>query len=366
MGASFAELDVPETGRVGATMAGAAPTAATAPATSGVAHSPQNLEVAAFVAPHVGQTAANRVAHSPQNLRPASFSVPQLEQITQRLLSVLDVVEMRGYRTGTAICVTTIGSGRLSGMQGIRIRVWLSMVLLAGAIVACSAAGATVGPRDASGPSPSILPSVEPSAEPTAAAPSATAAASPVEAPAALEVTCDGTDTVISTPLVRTQPDGIHIRFVNTSGRELTFGIEDAFGGEAILVGGGTFVYTFGPGTYRLTCAEAMRDFAIVDPDRLYTSAACAEDGGTIGTNEYGTGARGPRGTLLDVARAQLRGLMPGDVVERAGYPEASGAKLVRVVRQGQVVAVLWYIDDGHGGWLIDHTWSCPGSDVAF
>ena len=57
--------------------------AATAPTTSGVAHSPQNFEVEAFAAPQDGQTAANRVAHSPQNLRPASFSVPQLEQINQ-------------------------------------------------------------------------------------------------------------------------------------------------------------------------------------------------------------------------------------------------------------------------------------------
>ena len=52
------------------------------PATSGVAHSPQNFDAAPLAAPHVGQIAASRVAHSPQNFRPASFSVPQFEQTT--------------------------------------------------------------------------------------------------------------------------------------------------------------------------------------------------------------------------------------------------------------------------------------------
>src|SRR5260221_13659890 len=66
--------------------AGAAAGAAVAPATSGVAHSPQNFAVGALAAPHDGHMAASRVAHSPQNLRPASFSVPQLEQIKRARL----------------------------------------------------------------------------------------------------------------------------------------------------------------------------------------------------------------------------------------------------------------------------------------
>jgi hypothetical protein len=46
--------------------------------------------------------------------------------------------------------------------------------------------------------------------------PSSTAATSPVDAPAALRVECDGTRTEVSAPLVRTQPDGVHIEYVNT------------------------------------------------------------------------------------------------------------------------------------------------------
>ena len=68
-----------------------------APAVSDVAHSPQNLTVGSFAAPHVGHAITSGAAHSPQNLRPAVFALPQFEQITttltwerQSLLGVLD------------------------------------------------------------------------------------------------------------------------------------------------------------------------------------------------------------------------------------------------------------------------------------
>jgi hypothetical protein len=67
---------------------------------------------------------------------------------------------------------------------------------------------------------------------------------------------------------------------------------------------------------------------------------------------------------VLDVARAQLRGLEPADVIERAGYPEAAGDQAVRVVRNGEVIALVGYVADGHGGWLVGATRSCPGSGV--
>jgi hypothetical protein len=56
--------------------------AAVTPATSGVAHSPQNFDVVEFDAPHDGQIAASALPHSPQNLRPASLVNPQLLQTT--------------------------------------------------------------------------------------------------------------------------------------------------------------------------------------------------------------------------------------------------------------------------------------------
>jgi hypothetical protein len=256
------------------------------------------------------------------------------------------------------------GPPRPYGMDRVRIGGWLSVAILASGIVGCSPTGATVSPRNSSGPSTPA----QPSAEPTAAASFATAAASPVEALSELEVVCDGTHTDIPTPLVRTQADGIHIHFANTSGRTLDVAIEEASGaallGEAIPGVGGTHVYTFGTGSYQLTCGETLSTFAVVDPDRLYTPSELRCAGQSSSTVDYGEAARGPRGSLLDIARTELRGLEPGDVVEHAGYLHAAGNQLVRIVRHGQVVAVLEYADDGHGGWLIGGTRTCSDSHV--
>ncbi len=248
-------------------------------------------------------------------------------------------------------------------MDRFRIWAWLLVAVLAGGLVGCSQAGPTVPPPASPAPSTATPPSVEP----TTAAASATPAASPGEAQAVLEVACDGTRTDLPTALVRTQPDGVHIHFTNTSGRALIFAIEDV-GGDGFPVAGGDFVYTFGPGGYRLSCVQpggTTAAFTVVDLDGLHTPAQCAGQGSvTAGTIDYAAGATGLPGPLLDVARSQLHGLKPGDAVERAGYPQAAGDRAVRVVRGGQVLAVLSYADDGHGGWLLSGTRTCPGSDV--
>ena len=223
----------------------------------------------------------------------------------------------------------------------------------------------TPGATGLSTTAPSTAP--QPSAEPTPVAALATAAASPAEAPSELEVACDGTRTDIATPLVRTQPDGVHIHFANTSGRTLEFGIDNSSGlallGSSVPVEGGSYDYTFGPGSYHLACGGSGTTFAVVDPDRFYTAELLCTDQ-FVGSVDNVGGARGPQGSLLDVARTELRGLQPGDVVEHAGYPQAAGDQLVRVVRNGEVIAVLAYASDGHGGWLITGTRTCSGSNV--
>ena len=191
--------------------------------------------------------------------------------------------------------------------------------------------------------------------------------ASPV--PAALQIACDGATTQIPTPVVKAQPDGVHIQLANSSGHPLTFAIENQFGGEAIPIDGAGYIYAFGPGSYRLSCVESggvFATFEVVDPDGLYASFECdsTSGGSTTGSADYVQGATGPKGALLDVARSELRGLQPSDVVERAGYPKAAGTQWVRVVRDGHVVTLVGYLDDGHGGWLIGQTGSCSGSNV--
>ena len=242
-----------------------------------------------------------------------------------------------------------------------------AVTLLAGVAVACTSGVASVPSTStaapSSPPSPPSATSSAASASPSAA-PSPTAAISPVETPAVLQVACDGTRTAIVVPVVRAQPDGVHVRFDNTSGAVLDYSIEDV-GGDSVPVAGGSFTFTFGPGDYKLSCAKDLVSFEVVDPAGIYKAAACADPGsGTTGTSDYGQGATGARGKVLDVARRQVRGLVAGDVVELAGYPQATGDRLVRVVHGATVLAVLSYADDGHGGWLLVREHSCAGSHI--
>ena len=256
--------------------------------------------------------------------------------------------------------VTSAAARRPIGMSGRRIAGRLSVGLLACALAGCATTGPSRGPDVISAPPTPA----GPNAEPTAAASLAAADSVPADAPTVLEVVCDGTTTRIRTRLVKAQADGVHIRVTNTSGHALDLGIEDLFGGENIPNEGATYVYTFGPGGYRLMCGGTGMAFDVVDPDLVYTPAELLCDGRFAGSVDHAQGAHGPRGPLLDVARQELRGTRSDDVIERAGYPAATGDQLVRVVRAGQVVAVLRYASDGHGGWLLGGTQTCGGSEI--
>jgi hypothetical protein len=189
----------------------------------------------------------------------------------------------------------------------------------------------------------------------------------PVDAPAILQVGCDGTRTTIVLPIVRAQRDGVHLKFSNTSGKELAYSVEDV-GGDSVPAAGLSVIERFAPGTYKVSCAADLLAFEVVDPAGFYTPAACADPGsGTTGTSDYVQGATGLRGTPIEVARRQLRGLAPGDVVELGGYPLAPASlasPTVVVIRQGVVLAVLTYEADGKGGWLASTMRTCAGADI--
>jgi hypothetical protein len=210
----------------------------------------------------------------------------------------------------------------------------------------------------------------------TSVGPSPVATTAPAGVPdAELRIACDGTHTTIPNPLVRTQPDGVHVRFENTSGTNLSVDWSDGEGnalfGDDIPAAGATLIYTFGPGDLQVACGETPAAFTIVDPDELYASPGtwCAAKGsgatGTTGGTDYAPGATGLTGDVVDIARSQLKGLAADDVVEHAGYPLATGNQFVRVVRDGRTVAAVEYTPDGQGGWLIVGSSSCEGSDIA-
>ena len=253
-------------------------------------------------------------------------------------------------------------------MAVLRLRSGVLTLLVAALAVASTGCGpaAVVG---SGGPAETPRPSA--SVRPSSVAPTAAAGVPDAE----LRVACDGTRTTIANPLVRTQPDGVHVRFENTSGTDLSVEWSDTEGnalfGDGIPAAGATLIYTFGPSDLQVACAETPAAFAVVDPDQLYKSPGtwCAAKGsgasGTTGGTDYAEGATGVTGDVVDIARSQLRGLAADDVVEHAGYPLATGNPFVRVIRDGRTVAAVEYTPDGQGGWLIVGSNSCEGSDIA-
>jgi hypothetical protein len=196
-------------------------------------------------------------------------------------------------------------------------------------------------------------------------------------------ISCDGLDPVVDTPIVRTQPDGVHVRLSNPTDEFLSFSIVSGTIGDEITASGlepglTQLVLTVPPGRVRFSCSSApeevqeatagIAEFEVVDPDGNYVSAELQCDGGS----GYGSAAGYPAGTVgdqgepLEIAQRRLTGLEPDDVLERAGY---SGAPfpIVRIVRHGTIVGKVTLVaDDGHGGWLLNSIEGCGGTSFGW
>jgi hypothetical protein len=68
-------------------------------------------------------------------------------------------------------------------------------------------------------------------------------------------------------------------------------------------------------------------------------------------------------GDPVEVIRQHLSGLEYDDAVERAGYPQ-SDKPIVRVRRNGDVVAMATFRDDGQGGWRIETLVTCANVPI--
>jgi hypothetical protein len=79
---------------------------------------------------------------------------------------------------------------------------------------------------------------------------------------------------------------------------------------------------------------------------------------------DHAPGTQGEVGDPVEVVRGGLRGLLDGDVVEVAGYPEYGTEALVRVMRAGRIVAVVHLSRTTAGGWLLDRIVRCPDAGV--
>jgi hypothetical protein len=79
------------------------------------------------------------------------------------------------------------------------------------------------------------------------------------------------------------------------------------------------------------------------------------------GGPQYAPGARGKKGDLARIVRRGLSDrLREGDAVELAGYLESRDRRIVRVVRDGRVVATVAFTASS-SGWLEDSSSNCAG-----
>lgn len=190
--------------------------------------------------------------------------------------------------------------------------------------------------------------------------------------PAVARIVCDGRTTEVATPRVRARPDGVHITVRNET-TQVEFSALDRFGagpGDGVPPGTASFVWPLHPGIGFVRCTRYDEDpsevpgvpLEIVDADGVWVSTDLSQKCRTASTfsADYVEGAGGERGTPVDVGRRHFAraGLEPGDVVEEAGYLADEEVE-VRLVRDGEVIAVAKLVDDGAGGWLVPELTRC-------
>lgn len=201
-------------------------------------------------------------------------------------------------------------------------------------------------------------------------------------APDIATFSCDGASATLDAERIRTQADGVHVDFVNAADEPLVFtfrfpeevnspdsSVSDGPGPDGDLYEPGRIstVGKWAPGTYSLVCwnpssgeIAAIAQLEVVDPAGNYVPWEPECDGDAWGMSPgYAPGATGDRGDPLDVARARLTGLEEGDVVERALYPGSAPDPVIRIVRDGRVIAAATLFDDGQGGWLLGSLEGC-------
>jgi len=194
------------------------------------------------------------------------------------------------------------------------------------------------------------------------AAPADDASPSPVPALAVIECGADGS-TTIGTLQVLAQPDGVHVRVVSHLDEPASIN------GWGLDADPGASRWTFGyrPGVVQTACwpfsdhgkkEPATQPIEIVDPSGLFVDGELDCEGMvSTSTADYASEPDADAPPIpLDEARSMLRGLLPGDEVRYAGYPEEPRPNVI-VVRDGRVIASLGFA-------RFDGEWSSPGGSI--
>ena len=259
-------------------------------------------------------------------------------------------------------------------------RPWVGLAVVA--MLICMAACGGASPSEATDPSPGNTAAATLAPDPTpVVTPKPTNAPEPTEEPvtpapepsgelvAVLTARCGDGPPELNSDRVRASRDGVQLRVTGPAAWQL--GIEYDSGRESIGLeeADQEVVLRIAPGDAMIDCGDPAQAglppgarVRIEDPDGWYRSMAIGNVAGSCvsGDAMFVEDARGSKEDPVRQAREQLRkGLRPGDVVERGGYPADKG--LVRVVRDGEVIGTLTYVDDGHGGWLLLSSTTCGG-----
>jgi hypothetical protein len=188
------------------------------------------------------------------------------------------------------------------------------------------------------------------------------------------EFTCDETGTISPSSLtIDAQPDGVHVAVTNAADERISFTVAGSESTTYVVGDGGAdpgerkeVVLEIPPGDADVSCVlgskggidtSPIADLRVADPAGTYIRIGmdCPM---SSQSPDHAPGAVGFRDDPAEVARQHLSGLEYDDAVERAGYP-SSEQPIVRVVRNGDVVAVATFMSDGRGGWLMDSLRVC-------
>jgi hypothetical protein len=217
---------------------------------------------------------------------------------------------------------------------------WLSPAFMAAALSACGQAA----PETASEPGAAPLPNVA-------------------------QIVCRAGGTDVLTPTVRPQPDGVHLDVQNETGSELAFKVDDPRGGGGGFEIPGASVMDLHPGEVRVACFDGYREdpseipgepLEIVDEGGFWVSPLLDCTEWTSETAAFAAGARGEKGDPAEIVRRYLAKRDLVGEVERAGYLQVE-PPVFRLISEGDVVATVELLADGHGGWLVSTVNSCSG-----
>lgn len=192
----------------------------------------------------------------------------------------------------------------------------------------------------------------------------------PVSPPAAgevsdtLEIRCDGAATDVLTPVVQARTDGVHLALENTSDHELLMQTDTQ--GEGVSPGETSMRLLIPPGSARFRCLTLTDDldpsveggwarFDVLAPEGWVSPDLDCQKAGYGGILDYAEDARGVADPLRDAPKHFEE---EGNEVVQAGYA-TDDARTFVLLRDGDAIAGLIYVSDGHGGWLRSESFGC-------